>query len=41
VQPLEPSCQERQLVLYKHIELLTCHRHQRGQREHTGGWVSV
>jgi hypothetical protein len=37
VQPLEPPCQQRQLVLSKHVELLIWHRHQRGQREdHVG-----
>jgi hypothetical protein len=41
VQPLEPPRQQRQLVLSKHVELLIWHRHQRGQREHPGGWVSV
>jgi hypothetical protein len=41
VQPLEPPRQQRQLILSKHIELLIWHRHQRGQREHPGGWVSV
>jgi hypothetical protein len=41
VQPLEPPRQQRQLVLSKHVELLIRHRHQRVQREHPGGWVSV
>jgi hypothetical protein len=37
VQPLEPSRQERQLVLSKHIELLIGHRHQGRQR--TSWWM--
>jgi hypothetical protein len=41
VQPLKPPRQQCQLVLSKHVELLIWHRHQRGQREHLGGWVSV
>jgi hypothetical protein len=41
VQPLEPTRQQRELILSKHVELLIWHRHQRGQGEHPGGWVSV
>jgi hypothetical protein len=41
VHPLEPPGQQRHLVLSKHIELLIWQRHQRGQGEHPGGWVSV
>jgi hypothetical protein len=41
VQPLEPSGQQCQLVLSKHVELLVWRRHQRGQNKHPGGWVSV
>jgi hypothetical protein len=41
MQPLEPPHQESQLVLSKLVELLIWHRHQRGEREHPGGWVRV
>jgi hypothetical protein len=39
VHPLELLGQQHQLVLSKHVELLMWQRHQRGQREHPGGWV--
>jgi hypothetical protein len=38
---LEPPGQQRQLILFEHVELLIWQRHQRGQGEHPGGWVSV
>jgi hypothetical protein len=41
VHPLEPSGQQRQLILSEHVELLIWQRHQREQGEHPGGWVSV
>jgi hypothetical protein len=41
VHPLESPCQQCQLVLSKYIELLVWLRHQKGQRVHLGGWVSV
>jgi hypothetical protein len=41
VQPLETPRKQRQLVLSNRVEHLMWHRHQRGQREHPGGWVSV
>jgi hypothetical protein len=41
VHPLETPGQQRQLVFSKHVELLIWQRHQRVQREHPGGWVSI
>jgi hypothetical protein len=41
VHSLEPPCQQRQLVLSKHVALLICQRHQGIQRVHPGGWVSI
>jgi hypothetical protein len=41
VQPLELPIQQRQLVLSKHVELLVWQSHQRRQRVHPGGCVSI
>jgi hypothetical protein len=41
VQPLEPPSQQRQLVFSKHVELLVWQRHQRRQRLHPGGCISI
>jgi hypothetical protein len=41
MQPLEPPGQQRQLVRSKHVELLIWLSHQRRQRVHPRGYVSV